>query len=177
MKPVTRTLLLALLTFAPSLVSCAHKNNGADDGDFANGGGWDEYGGTGYDNLPLPSRDESVSFFGPGSANLDKSMFSPIYFSFDSYTLSESAVATVGQVATFLRGGRARLLIAGFTDAVGTEEYNRVLGEQRALTVRSALSNLGVDPSRIQTVSFGEDLPASPTDDNANRRAEFGVIR
>jgi peptidoglycan-associated lipoprotein len=73
------------------------------------------------------------------------------------------------------------LIIAGFTDERGTEEYNRGLGERRALAVREALISQGISGGRIQTVSFGEEMPANPGSGEAawaaNRRAEFGVVR
>jgi peptidoglycan-associated lipoprotein len=73
------------------------------------------------------------------------------------------------------------LIIAGFTDERGTEEYNRGLGEKRAQAVRDALIAKGVSGGRIQTVSFGEEMPADPGNSEAacakNRRAEFGVVK
>jgi peptidoglycan-associated lipoprotein len=73
------------------------------------------------------------------------------------------------------------LIVAGFTDDRGTEEYNRGLGERRALAVRQALINAGMPAGRIQTVSFGEEMPADSGSSEAawakNRRAEFGVVK
>jgi peptidoglycan-associated lipoprotein len=73
------------------------------------------------------------------------------------------------------------IIIAGFTDERGTEEYNRGLGERRAQAVRDALIGMGVNGARLQTVSFGEDMPADPGSGEEawakNRRAEFGVVR
>jgi len=73
------------------------------------------------------------------------------------------------------------IIVAGFTDNRGTEEYNRGLGERRAEAVREALIGMGVNASRLQTVSFGADMPADPGDSEAayakNRRAEFGVVK
>ena len=73
------------------------------------------------------------------------------------------------------------MIIAGFTDERGTEEYNRGLGERRALSVREALIKAGISGGRIQTVSFGEEMPVDSGGSEAawaaNRRAEFGVVR
>ena len=73
------------------------------------------------------------------------------------------------------------LIIAGFTDERGTEDYNRGLGEKRAQAVRDALISQGVSGGRIQTVSFGEEMPADPGSGESawamNRRAEFGVVK
>ena len=69
------------------------------------------------------------------------------------------------------------LEIEGHCDERGTEEYNRALGEHRALALREELIRLGIDASRIETVSFGEDRPAEPGHDESayrkNRRGEF----
>ena len=73
------------------------------------------------------------------------------------------------------------VIIAGFTDERGTEEYNRGLGEKRAQSVRDALISKGVSGGRIQTVSFGEEMPADSGNNESawamNRRAEFGVVK
>jgi peptidoglycan-associated lipoprotein len=141
--------------------------------------GSDWYGGGDPGSIALPSRNESVSFFGPGSNAVQKSLFSPVYFAFNRFEINGTELAKVSAVAQYLKGeGRKNtVIIAGFTDSVGTEEYNRQLGERRALAVRAALVSQGISPSLVQTVSFGEDMPASPGNGTANRRAEFGIVR
>jgi len=71
------------------------------------------------------------------------------------------------------------VVIAGFTDSVGDEEYNLGLSQRRAESVKSALSNAGIDGNRIVTLWYGEDNPVA---DNAteegrqrNRRVELAV--
>ncbi len=51
-------------------------------------------------------------------------------------------------------------MIAGRRDARGTREYNLALGEKRASVVMSYLAALGVDPTRMRTVSYGKKRPA-----------------
>ena len=67
--------------------------------------------------------------------------------------------------------------IEGHCDVRGTEEYNRSLGERRALALREELIRLGIEASRVDTISYGEDRPAVAGNDEAayrkNRRAEF----
>ncbi|MEI6377636.1 MAG: OmpA family protein, partial [bacterium] len=69
----------------------------------------------------------------------------------------------------------------GFTDERGTEEYNRSLGEKRALAVREALISKGLKANNVQTVSFGKEMPADSANNEAawakNRRAEFGIAK
>jgi peptidoglycan-associated lipoprotein len=166
MKPA----LLAAIALAATLSLPACKKKHGDqfagiDGDFVSG-------------TPLADRIDGANFFGN---NVERSQFSPVYFAFDSFSVSGAELSKVNEVASALRGKRNTVIIAGFTDERGTEEYNRGLGERRALAVREALINAGMDASLVQTVSFGMEMPADPGSNEAawarNRRAEFGVVR
>src|SRR5205814_9623838 len=90
-------------------------------------------------------------------------------------------IAKIGRVASGIeaRAGEG-LGIEGHCDERGTEEYNRSLGERRALAVREALMRAGVDSNIIDTISYGEDRPVDPGHNEAawskNRRGEFIVI-
>jgi peptidoglycan-associated lipoprotein len=79
-----------------------------------------------------------------------------------------------------MKSGRNNVILAGFTDERGTPEYNRGLGERRAQAARSYLLSLGVPPARIQTVSFGQEMPVDPGHSESawakNRRVETGVV-
>jgi peptidoglycan-associated lipoprotein len=127
---------------------------------------------------PLPERQEGVSFLG---SNVDRNRFRPVYFAFDSYTVGGEEHAKIDEVASFLRQSNGSVIVAGFTDERGTPEYNRGLGERRALAVRQALIAAGADAGHIQTVSFGAEMPADPASNESawakNRRAEFGVVK
>ena len=127
---------------------------------------------------PLADRQEGVSFLGD---NVDRNKFAPVLFGFDSITVSGGERGKIEQVATFMQSAGNTVIVAGFTDERGTPEYNRGLGERRALAVREALIRAGADGSKIQTVSFGAEMPADAgSGDSAwakNRRAEFGVVR
>ena len=95
--------------------------------------------------------------------------------------MSGSEEGKVRQVAEFMQSNGNSVIIAGFTDERGTPEYNRGLGERRAQAVREALMRAGAPGGKIQTVSFGAEMPAdSGSGEGAwakNRRAEFGVVR
>ena len=73
-----------------------------------------------------------------------------------------------------------RLRISGHTDERGSDEYNLALGQRRAAAARRFLETRGVDPSRIDIVSFGEERPvgmgASETAWASNRRDEFEIV-
>jgi peptidoglycan-associated lipoprotein len=162
------SIALALLALCLSAVSCSKKNGGqtaGTTGDYVTG-------------TPLPERREGTSFF---SGNVDRNQFQPIYFDFDSESIRSSEGGKIQQIAQFMQGNSSEIIIAGFTDERGTAEYNRGLGERRAEAVRENLISQGIDGSRIQTVSFGLEMPADPGHDEAawakNRRAEIGVTK
>jgi peptidoglycan-associated lipoprotein len=104
-----------------------------------------------------------------------------VHFAYDSAAVKSSEQANLQSVASALSSdANAKLLIEGNCDERGTEEYNRSLGERRALALREALAKLGVDPSRVRTISYGKDHPADPGHDESawakNRRGDFILL-
>ena len=104
-----------------------------------------------------------------------------IHFAYDSSDIRSTEKPNLAQVAQALSSDPStKLLIEGNCDERGTEEYNRSLGERRALAAREALAKLGVDPMRIQTRSFGKDKPVDPGHDESawtqNRRDDFVLL-
>jgi peptidoglycan-associated lipoprotein len=104
-----------------------------------------------------------------------------IHFAFDSSAIKSGEKSNLESVAAALKSdSNLKLLIEGNCDDRGTEEYNRSLGERRALAAREALAKDGIDPSRIRTLSFGKDKPADPGHDEAawakNRRDDFVLL-
>jgi len=104
-----------------------------------------------------------------------------IHFAFDSAAIKKSEDANIAAVAAALSGSASdKLLVEGNCDERGTEEYNRALGERRALAAREALAKAGVNPDRIRTISYGKDKPADPGHDEAawgkNRRDDFILL-
>ncbi len=104
-----------------------------------------------------------------------------VHFAYDSAAIKSSEQANLQSVASALSSdANAKLLIEGNCDERGTEEYNRSLGERRALAAREALAKLGVDPSRVRTISYGKDKPVDPGHDEAawkaNRRDDFVLL-
>jgi peptidoglycan-associated lipoprotein len=103
-----------------------------------------------------------------------------IYFAFDSHELRSDAKNTLNGLSVKLRNNsKVSLAIEGHCDERGTTEYNLALGEKRALAVKGYLINSGLDKSRLQTVSFGEEKPAAAGNDEQswakNRRAEIKI--
>lgn len=83
-----------------------------------------------------------------------------VFFSFDSWLLSEEGKQSLAQTAKWLLANPGeRLSIEGHCDERGTLSYNVVLGEKRARAVRNYLVELGVDQARLLVVSFGKERP------------------
>jgi peptidoglycan-associated lipoprotein len=101
-----------------------------------------------------------------------------VHFKFDSAVVEGSEQANIASVAKALKAdANAKLLIEGHCDERGTGEYNRSLGERRALALREGLAKSGVDAARIRTISYGKDRPVDPGHDESawakNRRGQF----
>jgi peptidoglycan-associated lipoprotein len=104
-----------------------------------------------------------------------------IRFDFDSSVVKSSEKSNVEAAAAYLKANpEVGLRIEGHTDERGTEEYNRSLGERRALAIRELVVGSGVGADRVVTVSFGEDKPEDPGHNEAawakNRRGVFVVL-
>jgi peptidoglycan-associated lipoprotein len=101
-----------------------------------------------------------------------------IYFDFDSSTISDAARSTLDSFYDAARSSPdARVRIEGNCDERGTAEYNLALGQRRADAAKKYLMNLGMDGSRIRTVSNGKEKPrAQGHDEDAwreNRRDDL----
>ncbi|SFM75055.1 peptidoglycan-associated lipoprotein Pal [Thermodesulforhabdus norvegica] len=101
-----------------------------------------------------------------------------IHFAFDSYELTEEAKRILEEKAEFLkRYPLVTVTIEGHCDERGTNEYNLALGERRAHSAWQYLVNLGIDPNRMTTISYGEEKPIALGHDEEswakNRRAHF----
>lgn len=129
-------------------------------------------GGGAGDGLPNLSASElEQMLFGPSGLQT-------VYFDYDSSSLRSDAVQVLSANADKIKQAPGVFIqIEGHCDERGTQDYNFALGEKRALSVRDHLMKLGVDGSRLITISYGEEDPAVPGHNEAawsqNRRAEF----
>jgi len=101
-----------------------------------------------------------------------------VRFDLDSAVLSDAARASVQKNATWMqRWTSTRVTVEGHADSRGTSEYNLALGERRATAVRDYMASLGVDVSRLNTVSLGEERPLCTDETEGcwaqNRRGQF----
>ena len=106
--------------------------------------------------------------------------FEPVYFGFDASNLQQSEMAKIEAVAAHLKKTDRVVIVEGNCDERGSNEYNLSLGEIRAIAIRDYLVTLGVDPTKIQTKSYGEEKPAVVGHEEGawskNRRGEFAVF-
>ena len=103
-----------------------------------------------------------------------------IYFEFDSIQLTPEAQELLLKKAKYLRANpTATVIIEGHCDNRGTNEYNLALGEGRAQSAKTFLMDLGIDISRLNTLSYGEERPLDPQQTERawakNRRAHFVI--
>jgi peptidoglycan-associated lipoprotein len=115
-------------------------------------------------------------------ANREMFAQNTVYFDFDRHEVKASERTKIDEVAVYLKGdAKVKILVEGHCDERGTEEYNRALGERRALSVREYLINSGIALDRVHTISFGEDKPAVPGQNEAawtkNRRGVFVLLK
>ncbi|HEX6178022.1 MAG TPA: peptidoglycan-associated lipoprotein Pal [Thermoanaerobaculia bacterium] len=111
----------------------------------------------------------------------DRGYIRDAFFGYDEAALSSDAQAALTSSAQWLRNNpQYSLLVEGHCDERGTEQYNLALGDRRANTARQYLIALGIDASRIRTVSYGEERPfATGGSESAwqqNRRAHLVIV-
>jgi len=132
----------------------------------------------GFNNPPGPIANSTD--WDPANMILDRVTLAAdtIHFAFDSAVVRDSEQSKLVIVSESLKADpNVKLLIEGNCDERGTQEYNRALGERRALAAREALAKLGIDPLRVRTISYGKDKPADSGHSESawtkNRRDDF----
>ena len=150
------------------------------------------------DNSPAPplnagdqlGSQTNKDFGGYPMSNIDRSNWvahaeilqaDTVHFNYDSSVVKSSEKPLVTAVSDYLKAnGTHAVRVEGHCDERGTEEYNRSLGERRALALRELLITLGIDSSRVETATFGKDRPVDSGHDESawkkNRRGEFIVL-
>jgi len=136
-------------------------------------------GGVSEEELAARERMKGMS----GLSNLEaagKSVLLDVLFEFDSYTIKPEFFPKLDEMATALKNQRnINVVVEGNCDERGTIEYNLALGQKRAEAVKSYLVKIGVDSTRIRTVSFGKEVPVDPghTEESwaKNRRAHIKI--
>jgi peptidoglycan-associated lipoprotein len=126
-------------------------------------------------DIPLDEQPEDVIYI-----ETEADVFENIHFEFDRYNIRPGDEMILQGIADWLKEHDAkRVLIEGHCDERGTNEYNMALGEQRALAARRFLVGLGIESSRLSTISYGEERPLALGSNEEswarNRRAHFVV--
>ncbi len=94
-----------------------------------------------------------------------------VFFAVDQASLRPTAMASLRKLADVLAQNPNRtVLVEGFTDSTGSDEYNLRLSERRADAVAQALAQMGVPRDRIDTRAYGEAFPVVPNDTAGNRQ-------
>ncbi len=174
--PKVRTLGLLLMASA-AIAGCSKKDKVenippvADGTDYGNQ--TDPNAGQGGQIVP-GSQEDFLASVGQGRDR--------IFFDTDRYNIdAEDQVTLQGQAQWLARYPQAQATVEGHADERGTRDYNLALGERRANAAKNYLVSLGVDGSRIQTVSYGKERPVATGSNEAawaqNRRAVTVIIR
>lgn len=103
-----------------------------------------------------------------------------VYFAFNSNELDDATKATLQANAAWLKAHpKYTVEIGGHCDDRGSIGYNIALGDRRATAVKDYLTGLGVGAASLVAISYGEEKPADPAQNEAawakNRRAEFTI--
>ncbi len=118
-----------------------------------------------------------------GLDGVSRSGIKMIYFATDVYTLDPDQIARLQSDLPKIRAlaNQGKLRIEGNTDEVGSDEYNHALGLKRAKSVMLYLKDHGIDPNKMELVSYGESNPVCTGSSAAchakNRRVEINLIR
>ena len=166
---------ILLLTF---MIAGCPKNPGTSTGSYGAGSGTSRTGGSlSESGLAKGERiQERVQGSDEGTGPL-----ADIYFNYDSADLSEESLATLQSNAEWLNNNQdANVEVEGHCDERGTIEYNLALGAKRARAAREYLVALGVEANRLSTISYGEELPKCPDQNEScwqqNRRSHFLIL-
>jgi peptidoglycan-associated lipoprotein len=117
----------------------------------------------------------------PGSQDdLDEQVGARAYFGYDQHSLNSTARGVLDKQAAWMQANPAvNVTIEGHCDERGTTDYNLALGARRANAVKDYLVALGVNPSRVKTISYGKEKPRAIASTEAawaqNRRSETVV--
>lgn len=171
--------LLSMGAAALLLAACSSTPDGMTDstggaGAAGGAGGLGGMGGIGSSDL---GGSTAMGNFGPGTQeDLEVNVGDKVFFALDSSSIDEAGRQVLDRQAAWLQQfPNVTVTVEGHADQRGTREYNLALGERRATAAKNYLTASGVSPSRILTLSYGEERPMDPAQNESayalNRRA------
>jgi peptidoglycan-associated lipoprotein len=125
-------------------------------------------------------RDRDAAAMAEAVRTATATLTATVYFDYDRSDITdETRTKLDAKVPILTQNGAVKIRIAGHTDSRGSDEYNLALGQRRAAAAKRYLTDRGIDGSRIEIVSFGEERPTcsdeSDTCFSRNRRDEFEI--
>jgi len=179
-------LTLLALTVMPFVLAACSSNKDLGDSDGITIGEPDtlpsgEYSGGTVDDLnaaPLGGVDSSM--IGGTQSDLVAQAGDIVFFETDQHSLTMQGRNVLDAQAAWLNANpNVNVMIEGHADERGTREYNLALGERRAISTKNYLIAMGIDPRRVETVSYGKEQPLVVGNDGQtwaqNRRARTRV--
>lgn len=186
----SKSLFALMLLTAFSVTACSTSNKDLGDSEgiviqnpdgVGQGAPVEGYEGDQYGTAASVGSVDGVSISGDSNqSGLNSYAGDIVFFETDSSNLNPQARAILEQQATWLNNfSNVNITIEGHADERGTREYNLALGDRRASSVKNYLIAMGVDPRRINTVSYGKEQPMVVGDGlqswSQNRRARTRV--
>lgn len=127
-----------------------------------------------------PEQKEEVVVKAPAPA-VAAAALDDVYFDFDKYSIRPSDGPILKKNYESIQANASKVRIEGNCDERGTVEYNLALGQKRADAAKAYLVSLGVNPDRLETVSYGKEKPVDPGHNEAawakNRRDHFTPLQ
>lgn len=165
----SRIVVISILAFG--LASCSSRGAGKGDKELG-----------GLSEAELAAQRESR--FGSGGIPTaeGEGIFRDIHFDYDSSRIDDTARQNIEYNVEVLKSyPELNLVLEGHCDSRGTAEYNLALGEARGVSVKDILLSYGIPGSRLKTISYGEELPLDPGQDEyafaKNRRVHFSPFQ
>jgi peptidoglycan-associated lipoprotein len=125
-------------------------------------------------------RDKDAAAMAEAARLATATLTATVYFDYDRSDITDDTRTKLdAKVPILTQNAAVKIRIAGHTDSRGSDEYNLALGQRRAAAAKRYLTDRGIDGSRIEIVSFGEERPTcsdeSDTCFSRNRRDEFEI--
>ena len=163
-------LFISLALFLLGLPACSKSSKGSGDGEQV------------FSDQDLALNQPNFADGGNIPTAQEGGLFADVRFDYDSSLISPDSREQLKEDAkTIMADSSLHAEIEGHCDKRGTNEYNLALGAQRAKAVAALLVSYGVNPAQLSTISYGEEIPLDPAENDQayakNRRVHFALYR